>query len=133
MVFYRTGDRVTQLDNGEYAFIGRVDNQIKLRGGYRVELGEIEAVMRRYPGVAEAVALGWPVQDGIVQGVTVFATAAATIDPEAIKMWSRTQLPSYMAVTEIRIEEQLPLNANGKIDRKALRAMLERGSERATD
>lgn len=69
--FYRTGDRVVALPDGEYACLGRVDHQVKVLG-FRVELGEIESVLQRDARVVQAVALGWPVVEGSAQGIVAF-------------------------------------------------------------
>lgn len=121
--FYRTGDRVKRLDNGQYVYLGRTDHQIKVLG-YRVELGEIEASLRREPNTVEAVALGWPVENGTAQGIIAFV-AGAGIDLE--RTWSevRTSLPPYMVPQQIHPLERMPLNANGKIDRNELAAKLD--------
>lgn len=121
--FYRTGDRVKRLANGNYVYLGRTDDQIKVLG-YRVELGEIEACLRREPAIVEAVAIGWPVEDGTAQGIVAFVSGS-NVDPERTVSDARTVLPDYMVPKEVRIVDAMPLNANGKIDRKALAAMLE--------
>lgn len=122
-LFYRTGDRVKRLANGNYVYLGRTDDQIKVLG-YRVELGEIEACLRREPGIVEAVAVGWPVVDNTAQGIVAFVSGTG-INPERTIAEARTLLPDYMVPKDVRIVEAMPLNANGKIDRKALAAMLD--------
>ena len=121
--FYRTGDRVKRLDTGDYLHLGRVDFQIKVLG-HRVELGEVEAALRS-GGAVDAVAFGWPVEDGSAQGVVAFVTG--DVEAEALLESARARLPAYMAPGEIRTLETMPLNANGKIDRKALQDVLKRG------
>src|SRR5438309_767794 len=71
--FYRTGDRVSRLEGGEYVFIGRTDHQIKVLG-HRVELGEVEAALRADRRVTEAIAIGWPVEQGSAKGVVAFVS-----------------------------------------------------------
>jgi amino acid adenylation domain-containing protein len=122
--FYRTGDLARRLPSGEYACLGRIDHQIKVLGR-RVELGEIEEALRRDPRVVDAVALGWPTDDeGRVTGVAAFVTGAVD-DVEALRTTARAVLPEYMVPAEIRLVDELPLNANGKVDRKALLALLD--------
>src|SRR5690606_28002644 len=70
-VFYRTGDRVVWPEDGPIVYLGRVDNQIKIQG-YRVELGEIEAVLREVAGVEVAIAVGWPRTASGADGVVGF-------------------------------------------------------------
>jgi amino acid adenylation domain-containing protein len=117
--FYATGDRVIRDANGCYAFLGRTDDQIKTRGGYRVEPGEIESALRGFDGVVEAVAVGWPVEGGIVQGIVAFVSGNE-LSANAILASAQEQLPKYLIPGQVVIVDQMPLNANGKIDRKAL-------------
>jgi amino acid adenylation domain-containing protein len=120
--FYRTGDRVACLDGGDYVFIGRTDHQIKVLG-HRVELGEIEAALRSDARVAEAVAIGWPVEQGSAQGVVAFVTGNG-VDVAALEKLAREVLPPWSVPQRILVSEQMPLNANGKIDRRALASTL---------
>lgn len=122
-VYYRTGDRVRRPRPGQpLVYLGRVDNQIKIQG-YRVELGEIEAILRQEAGVEVAVAIGWPVTASGADGIVGFLGTEAA-DTEAIRRRVISRLPPYMHPSEIRLVGEWPLNANGKIDRKALRATL---------
>lgn len=120
--FYRTGDRVQRLDDGEYVFLGRTDHQIKVLG-HRVELGEVEAALRADPAVTEAVAIGWPVEHGSARGVVGFISGSG-IDVELVEKFARETLPPWAVPQRILVKEQMPLNANGKIDRRALAAAL---------
>jgi amino acid adenylation domain-containing protein len=124
--FYRTGDRVIQLANGEYACLGRVDHQIKVLG-FRVELGEIEAVLQKDQRVVQAVALGWPVIDGSAQSIVAFVSGAG-LDSQALLATCRAALGDYMVPSAIHIVDEMPLNANGKVDRGALQKRLEQGT-----
>lgn len=122
-LFYRTGDRVRRPPAGQaMTFLGRMDSQIKIHG-YRVELGEIEAVLAREAGLPAAVAIGWPPAPGGAKGVIAFV-ATAELDVDAVLDRLEELLPRYMVPKEIRLIDAFPLNQNGKIDRKALRAML---------
>ncbi|MCG8591476.1 MAG: amino acid adenylation domain-containing protein [Proteobacteria bacterium] len=123
--YYRTGDRVRRPrdESAPLLYLGRVDNQIKIQG-YRVELGEIEAVLRRVGGVDVAVAVGWPVTAGGAEGIVAFVGDDAH-DDAAIIAGCKGQLPSYMQPRAIRRVADFPLNANGKVDRKALARRLE--------
>jgi len=121
--FYRTGDRVQRLPSGDYAYLGRVDHQVKVLG-YRVELGDVEAALRAAPGVVEAIAVAWPLEDGgAASGLVGFLTGPA-VDPAAVLASVRATLPDYMVPRELRIVTELPLNANGKVDRRALAGQL---------
>jgi acyl-coenzyme A synthetase/AMP-(fatty) acid ligase len=121
--FYRTGDRVRRLQSGDYVYLGRTDHQIKVMG-FRVELGEIEACLLSEPNTVEAVAVGWPVRDGSAEGIVAFVSGAG-VDLDWTRKEARRRLPDYMVPKDIRIIEAMPLNPNGKIDRKVLAATLE--------
>lgn len=122
--FYRTGDLVRRPHPGEpLRFLGRLDTQIKVRG-HRVELGEIEAALRREAGLDVAVALGWPTTaSGGAEAVVAFIDDAS-VDVSALLERVAQRLPSYMVPRSVHVVERFPLNANGKIDRNALRDTL---------
>ncbi len=115
---YRTGDRVRQLPNGAIEFLGRTDDQVKIRG-FRVEVGEIEAALRRRPGVAQAVVIAREDRPGDVRIVAYIVLAGTHPQPD----WRNalaTELPSFMLPSAFVVLERLPLTPNGKIDRRAL-------------
>lgn len=120
--FYRTGDRVLKLPTGDYAFIGRTDNQVKILG-HRVELGEIEAVLLRNSAIAQAIAVPWPIQEGSPQGVVAYVTGS-NIDTAQLAVDAKSALPAYSVPHTFIVIDRMPLNANGKIDRRALRDRL---------
>jgi acyl-CoA synthetase (AMP-forming)/AMP-acid ligase II len=120
--YYRTGDLVKCLDGGHLAFMGRVDHQIKIRG-YRIDPGDIEAVLTRQPGVDQVLALGWPVESESAQGIVAFV-AGSLVDLTSLYDALRQELPAYMIPNKIDIIPRMPLNSNGKVDRNALRARL---------
>jgi acyl-coenzyme A synthetase/AMP-(fatty) acid ligase len=116
--YYRTGDRVRLVENN-YIYLGRMDRQIKVLG-YRVELGDIEATLRKVPGVIEAVALGWPINDeGGYEGIIAFVTGNL-LNVELLTAKARDCLPTYMVPRTIHILDNMPLNANGKVARNLL-------------
>ncbi|MCF5687529.1 non-ribosomal peptide synthetase [Pseudomonas sp. PA-1-3F] len=122
---YRTGDLARRRSDGVLEYVGRIDHQVKIRG-YRIELGEIEARLHEQPLVRDA-AVG--VQEG-ANGkhlVGYLVAADAKLDPseqlERIKQRLRTELPEYMVPLHWLWLDRLPLNANGKLDRKALPAL----------
>jgi amino acid adenylation domain-containing protein len=120
---YLTGDRVVEPAAGSpLEYLGRFDSQIKVLG-HRVELEEVEAVLREEAG-ADAVAVGWPLTGSGAAGIVAFV-ADRSIDPVALRQAIGTRLPEYMIPRELRLVAELPLNANGKRDRKALAALLE--------
>jgi amino acid adenylation domain-containing protein len=117
---YCTGDWVTLDENGNYLFVGRKDHMIKTRG-YRVELGEIEAVMVAHPAVDEAVAL--PIPDEAI-GNTIHAVVtiadSRSLDSMQLKQHCAEKLPAYMVPERIDFRDSLPRTDNGKIDRRRL-------------
>ncbi len=122
--FYRTGDRVRRShDGGPLLYLGRVDNQIKVQG-YRVELGEIEALMRELGGTDVAIAVGYPRSSAGAEGIVGFI-GDSEIAPEALRAALGDRLPAYMQPSRILPVDTFPLNANGKVDRKALLDSLE--------
>jgi len=125
-VFYRTGDLARQLPGGEYVCLGRTDHQIKVLG-FRVELGEIEGVLLTGRGVVQAVAMGWPVSEGTATGIVAFVSGAG-IDTAEIREACKASLADYMVPSRVVPMDDMPLNANGKVDRAALKARLESGA-----
>ena len=116
---YRTGDRARRLADGSIQLMGRGDTQIKLRG-FRIELEEIEAVLRVCPGViAAAVSLSTLRADPRLVGYFVPA-ATSPVEAAQVASHAATLLPDYMVPTHWMKLDALPLTANGKLDRKAL-------------
>ena len=107
-------------------YLGRVDHQIKVRG-VRVELGEVEAALRDETGVDAVVAVGWPITLTGADGVVAFIGDTA-VDLARTDQRLRARLPVHMVPREIRLLDELPLNASGKFDRKALLESLEAAS-----
>jgi FkbH-like protein/amino acid adenylation domain-containing protein len=120
--YYRTGDRV-RVENGLLVHLGRLDNQVKVRG-YRVELGEVEAAMLRHPDVLEAVAVALR-RDDEVELVGVHT--GAEIPAAEFMLWLRKRIPVHMVPRRYLCVPALPLNANGKADRHALASRLAEG------
>ncbi len=117
--FYRTGDRVTRRKpDGPLLYLGRVDNQIKVQG-YRVELGEIEAALRTAAGVDVAIAAGYPEGINGAEGIIAFI-GESSVPAQDLDDALKTALPQYMRPRDIVTITTFPLNANGKVDRKAL-------------
>ena len=121
-IYYRTGDRVRRpAPNRPLVYLGRLDNQIKVLG-HRVELGEVEAVVRKLSGVDGVIALGFPTGSN-ADGIEVFLEAEK-FDTGALMNQLRSKLPFYMVPRKIRTLQRFPLNANGKYDRKVLQTIL---------
>ncbi|MEU3229430.1 amino acid adenylation domain-containing protein [Nocardiopsis alba] len=124
---YRTGDRCMWTNEGELCYLGRSDQQVKVRG-HRVEPGEIEAVLNREPRVKQAVVLDRV--DGT--GARSLVAMVQLVDPEADTTWfpgglrvlCADRLPGYMVPGRWALIDSVPLTAHGKTDRDALRARL---------
>jgi amino acid adenylation domain-containing protein len=119
--FYDTGDRVRVRADGTLMFLGRADEQLKLRG-FRIEPGEVEAALRRLPGVSDAacVVLGPAAAPRLAAAVV----AAEQVDT-SIRKRLGDDLPHYMLPDIIAVRYTLPMNANGKLDRARLAAELQ--------
>ncbi|MBF6567581.1 MAG: amino acid adenylation domain-containing protein [Candidatus Binataceae bacterium] len=123
-LYYRTGDRVrSSKDDRSMTYLGRLDHQIKVQG-HRVELEEVEAVLRAEAGVEVAIALGWPLTSTGAAAIEVFV-AGAKADMGLLRDKLKHRLPRYAVPRRIHKIEQWPLNANGKIDRRQLQKHLE--------
>src|SRR5437763_10225365 len=121
-IYYRTGDRVRRSASARpLTYLGRLDNQVKVLG-HRVEIGEVEAVARRLSGIDGVVAIPWPNMTN-ADRIELFLEVDQ-FDPEPLLKQMKEQLPHYMIPRKIRTLSRLPLNANGKYDRRALRNML---------
>ena len=117
---YRSGDLAQRRLDGVLEYVGRVDHQVKIRG-YRIELGEIEARLREWPSLRDAAVAAQHAATGqYLVGYVV--SDQASPDWEALKAHLSQSLPDYMVPRHWQALAQLPLNANGKLDRKALPA-----------
>jgi len=119
---YKTGDLARYLPDGNIEFMGRLDDQIKIRG-YRVEPGEIEAVLTQYPAAKAAAVIArqvQPTEKSLVAYVVPKEDQALTA--EGLQTFLKQKLPQYMVPARFMFMASLPLTANGKLDRQALRA-----------
>ena len=122
-VWYRTGDLVRRpADGAPLVYLGRLDHQVKVRG-FRVELGEVEAVLRETSGHPEAVVIGWPLSDTGPTGLVGFLIGP--VDERAILNRIAKRLPHYMVPDALHSLPELPANASGKVDRDALAKLLD--------
>ena len=129
--WYFTGDLGYRDRDGRYHHMGRVDNQIKLKGN-RVELEEVDMHLRRACRTDMAATIAWPVIDGSVQGLVGFSTNTEVTEQE-VRAAMAQSIPEYMVPARIIIREDLPRNANDKIDRNALIAELDEEAARRID
>ncbi|MEV4973752.1 amino acid adenylation domain-containing protein [Streptomyces scopuliridis] len=139
---YRTGDLVRWTGRGTVEYLGRTDHQVKIRG-LRIELGEVEAVLAAAPGVGQACVVAaegpgglrlvgyvTPRPDGPARGGSAaldtgaasLDTGAPVLDTDALRRHAGLILPDYMIPAALVVLSELPLTANGKVDRKALPA-----------
>ncbi|OLF04417.1 hypothetical protein BLA60_40950 [Actinophytocola xinjiangensis] len=120
---YRTGDLTRYRPDGVIEILGRVDNQVKV-GGFRIELGEIEDALRQHPTIDRSVVLARETGSGdrrLVGYVTQHDPASPVTDDE-LRVHLQARLPGYMVPSVVVRLARMPLNANGKIDRRALPA-----------
>jgi hypothetical protein len=116
---YRTGDLVRWNGEGQLDYLGRIDHQVKIRG-FRIELGEIEAQLLAQPEVREAVVVASQGAGGARLVAYVSAQAGQAVDTARLREHLGRALPDYMVPGLVKVLETLPLNPNGKVDRKAL-------------
>lgn len=116
---YKTGDLACWNGRGEVEYFGRIGQMVKLRG-YRVEIGEIENALLKFRGINHAAVI--PVSNsGAITGLCAFVqTEAPRPSPDVMHKYLSRKLPEYMVPDQIRFLGRMPLNANGKVDRKAL-------------
>jgi amino acid adenylation domain-containing protein len=117
---YRSGDRGRRVAGGLLEYLGRVDDQVKIRG-YRVEPRELERTILRVAGVQDAAVLAYDTSSG--KRLAAFVVANRALD--AVMVDTACTLPDYMMPAEVIARDALPLNANGKLDRAALRVALD--------
>ena len=114
---FRTGDGALILENGEIKITGRCDGVMKLHG-QRLDPGEIEQVMEQYPGIRKGAV---HIQgEGAAAVLCGYYTVRDEVDPAKLRIWLSERLPHYMIPVLFKELKELPLNTNGKLDRKAL-------------
>ena len=118
-LLYKMGDLGRRLPSGDIEYLGRADQQVKIRG-MRVELGEVESVLTSLPGIAQAVAIAR--EDAEARRTLIaFFTAARSLSVGELRAAMASRVPDYMVPTRFVELPAFPINANGKLDRRALR------------
>jgi amino acid adenylation domain-containing protein len=122
---YRTGDLGRRREDGAIEFLGRRDEQVKVRG-FRVELGEVEAALARHPGVRATAAAAPELAAGerglVAYAVVARANGSQPPDADALRAWLAARLPEPMVPAAVVLLDALPLTPSGKVDRRALPA-----------
>ncbi|WP_462153637.1 amino acid adenylation domain-containing protein [Pseudoalteromonas piscicida] len=116
---YKTGDNARLLPSGHLEYLGRLDNQVKIRG-HRIELGEVESQLLSCSGVKEAAVITYTRQNQTALSGYAVMESHACFDAEQLLNHLRTQLPAYMVPDSITQLTAMPLTVNGKLDSKAL-------------
>jgi L-proline---[L-prolyl-carrier protein] ligase len=116
---YRTGDWVLRREDGEFEFLGRIDHMVKVRG-YRIELGAIEAALLHHPGIEQAAVI--VEGEGLEAKLVAYVAGSDCPGLLEVKRLCAERLPRYMIVDRVRPMSRLPLNRNGKLDRRRLAA-----------
>ena len=120
--WYRTGDIVVELPDGNYKFLGRRDRMIKKRG-YRIELGEIEVALYRHPAIKEAAVLAFPDIDGVPVKAFTSSRDGSKLSVIELKKFCSENLPLYMVPDLFCSLESLPKTSTDKIDYQKLKSM----------
>ena len=134
--FYCTGDLVRRTETGSLCYLGRLDNQIKIRG-YRVEPGEIETCLNRFPGVVQAAVVA-PGEEGSKRVLVAYLQSEQALSADELEAFVARSLPPYMVPRVWRFRQSFPQTPNRKVDRRALedeakRTLEEEGGEGTQD
>ncbi len=115
---YRSGDLVRMFPDGDMEYLGRIDHQVKIRG-FRVELGDIEAKLLNHPEISETIVVCHEDSAG-GKYLCAYIVSRIELTAEELREHSLIGLPSYMVPSRFIRLQKMPMNSNGKVDRKAL-------------
>ncbi|NMZ38945.1 non-ribosomal peptide synthetase [Pseudomonas proteolytica] len=123
-IYYRTGDYVIEDEHGVFRYQGRIDEQVKIHG-YRVELAEVEQGLMQLPGIAQAVVLARAMNplESCLHAFIVFQHGWPDTDEGKLLSLLSSRLPPYMLPSRIHRLFELPVTANGKVDKRALQSL----------
>jgi len=124
---YRSGDMVKRLESGELEYLGRVDDQVKIRG-YRIELPEIERALQRHLDISSAIVLA-TTNNEEEKELVAYVVSGKSLNTSDLRSFLSASLPFYMLPNYYVQLDQLPLTANGKVDKKALPQPKEMGMD----
>ena len=116
---YKTGDLVRYLADGNIEYLGRIDNQVKLRG-LRIELGEIQTILDSHPQINQSVVIIQTDSEDNQRLVAYIASQHQALTPKELRQFLQPKLPAYMIPSAFVILPEFPLNPNGKVDLKKL-------------
>jgi len=116
---YRTGDVARILPDGNIEYLGRIDNQVKVRG-FRIEMGEIEEAMTQHPDVDMAAVIVRKGPDGNNALFSFYTSKRADLDAAELRKYLGAKMPDYMVPSRMERVDVMPLSPNGKLDRKSL-------------
>ena len=125
---YRTGDIVRYLPDGNIQFVGRRDGQVKVRG-FRIELKEVEAVIRQFPGIEDATVQAFDYPNG-GKYIAAYIVSPQQVDIKALNDFILSSKPSYMVPAATMQIDSIPLNQNQKVNRRALPEPVIQAAER---
>jgi acyl-coenzyme A synthetase/AMP-(fatty) acid ligase len=123
-VWFKTGDLVKERDNRNLNYLGRLDNQVQILGN-RVELQEVDCILKRASGSEMVVSLAWPIKNGVAERIVSFIAESEEPEKAKILEYCRNTLPPYMVPQRIIFIDKIPLNDNGKSDKQKLIKILE--------